>query len=142
MSNFDAYWDAWAPVWAELENFFFETDSINLILEKLEPPVLIVGAGLGLVVEHLKNSGIECDGLDLSKQMLAKAKELRGLDLIHGDAAEMPIKDNTYNSCISASGVIDFIGDEDVIKKIIAEMRRVTTASGNVFVAAVRDGLL
>jgi hypothetical protein len=135
MSNFDAYWEAWAPVWTELENFFFEIDSLNQIMSKLEPPVLIVGAGLGLLVENLKNRGIECDGIDLSAQMVARAKDLRGLDLIHGDASAMPIEDNSYNSCISASGVIDFIGDEELIKKIIAEIKRVTVDSGNIFIA-------
>ncbi|MAM69745.1 MAG: hypothetical protein CMP91_01195 [Gammaproteobacteria bacterium] len=135
MTNFDAYWNAWAPYWHHVEDFFFEEDSLNAITDQLQPPVLVLGAGLGLIVEALRKNGIECDGLDLSQPMLEQAKQRRNLDLILGDAADMPFADNSYQSCISASGVIDFMGDEALIARIINEMKRVTIDANKIFIA-------
>ena len=47
----------------------------------------------------------------------------------------MPFANNSYKTSIIATGVVDFIDDEEQIKLIINEALRVTDGSGKVFVA-------
>jgi len=67
--------------------------------------------------------------------MISYAKKRRGLDLIEADARNMPFANNSYKTSIIATGVVDFIDDEEQIKLIINEALRVTDGSGKVFVA-------
>jgi hypothetical protein len=47
----------------------------------------------------------------------------------------MPFSDRSYTTSIIATGVVDFMEDEEEIESIINEARRVTDDSGKVFVA-------
>jgi hypothetical protein len=57
------------------------------------------------------------------------------LDLIQADASNMPFADDSYKTSIIATGVVDFMDDEEQIKSIINEALRVTDKTGKVFVA-------
>ncbi len=98
-------------------------------------PVLIIGAGQGLLVEQLQKSGHKADGVDRSPQMIQYAETRRGLKLIEADARNLPFESGSYSTAIIATGVVDFMNDESEIKRIISEARRVTKGSGKVFVA-------
>lgn len=82
-----------------------------------------------------KKKDFTVDGIDLDPQMISYAKKRRGLDLIEADARNMPFANNSYKTSIIATGVVDFIDDEEQIKLIINEALRVTDGSGKVFVA-------
>ena len=71
--------------------------------------------------------------------MVIYAKKRRGLDIIQGDAKNMPFANNSYKTSVIASGVVDFINDEEQIQSIINETLRVTDDSGKVFVAFYDD---
>ena len=64
-------------------------------------PVLDIGAGTGLVAENLK--GLDVDGLDISKEMLAIAKNKKIYrNLVEGDLTKsLSIRDETYNGIVS-----------------------------------------
>ena len=63
------------------------------------------------------------------------AKKRRGIELVHADGQDLPFTDETYSTVILASGVVDFLEDEELINKIINEARRVAKKSGVVLVA-------
>jgi ubiquinone/menaquinone biosynthesis C-methylase UbiE len=130
-----SYWKAWSPYWSYQEDFFLDSESINKLTVFITNPVLIIGAGQGLLVEQLQKNEFTVDGIDLEPQMISYAKERRGLDLIQADASNMPFANDSYKTSIIATGVIDFIDDEEQIKLIIDEALRVTDSSGKVFVA-------
>ena len=130
-----SYWTAWSPYWSYQEDFFLDSESINKLTVFITNPVLIIGAGQGLLVEQLQKNEFTVDGIDLEPQMISYAKERRGLDLIQADASNMPFANDSYKTSIIATGVIDFIDDEEQIKLIIDEALRVTDSSGKVFVA-------
>ena len=132
------FWDALAPHHAALENNYLEVRSVRQILGEIVQPVLVVGAGLGLIVEELRRNGLRCDGVDLSCEMIRHAKTLRGLDLIEADARNLPFAAGTYETVLYATGVVDFIGDEELIRAILKEGRRVATASQRIFLAFYR----
>jgi SAM-dependent methyltransferase len=132
------FWDRLAPHHAATENSYLDLPSIRRIADALRPPVLVVGAGQGLHVEELRRRGLECDGVDLSPEMIRYAKVRRGIGLVEADARAMPFGEGAYRSIVYATGVIDFIGDEEVVRAIMKEGRRVAGPSGTIFVAFYR----
>jgi len=129
------YWDALAPHHASLENNFLDLPGLRRIVHHVRQPVLVVGAGQGLIVEELLKRGLHTDGVDLSREMIRYARSRRGLTLIEADARALPFGDGTYETIIYATGVIDFMGDEELIRTILNEARRTVTPSGKIFVA-------
>lgn len=119
----------------EIEDTNFDRASVRCLLPEIECPVLVVGAGQGLIVEELRKSGHECDGLDSSSEMVRQAKLRRGITLVEGDAKAMPFPAASYATVIYATGVVDFTADEDDIRAMLREGRRVVKRSGKVFVA-------
>jgi ubiquinone/menaquinone biosynthesis C-methylase UbiE len=132
------FWNALAPFHSALENNYFDLPSLRRILPELREPVLVVGAGQGLIVAEVLKSGLRCDGVDFSSEMIRYAGLRRGLSLIQADAKAMPLKDGAYQTIIYATGVVDFIGDEAEIKLILDEAARVVSPTGKIFVAFYR----
>lgn len=135
MKKNESYWESWAPYWSYFEDNFLDIESINQLASTIESPILIIGAGQGILVEQLQNEGFKVDGLELDPQMIKYARDRRGIDLIQADAGKMPFADNSYRTSIIATGVIDFIDDKESIESIVNEALRVTDDAGNVFAA-------
>lgn len=131
----ESYWTAWSPYWLYQEDFFLDSEAINKLTVFITNPVLIIGAGQGLLVEQLQKKDLMVDGIDSDPEMISYAKKRRGLDLIEADAGNMPFANDSYKTSIIATGVVDFMDDEEQIKLIIDEALRVTDGSGKVFVA-------
>ena len=129
------FWDALAPHHGAVENSYLDVPSIRRILDSLHDPVLVVGAGQGLIVAELRHQGLQCDGLDLSPEMIRYARLRRGLTLVEADARAMPFAEGTYRTIIYATGVIDFMDDEEEVGVILREGRRVVQQPGNIIVA-------
>lgn len=129
------FWNALAPFHAAIENNYFDLPSLRHILPELRDPVLVVGAGQGLIVEELLKRGFQCEGVDYSAEMIRQARQRRGLSLIQADAKAMPLKAGAYQTLIYATGVVDFISDEAEIKRIMAEAARIVSPTGDIFVA-------
>lgn len=132
------FWDTLAPHHASIENHYLDVSAIRGIMGGLRAPVLVVGAGHGLIVAEIRKAGLQCDGIDLSSEMIRCAKLRRGIDIIHADARAMPFPDHTFETVIFATGVVDFTGDETAIREMLEEGRRVVRESGKVFVAFYR----
>ena len=133
------FWNALAPFHSDIENNYFDLPSLRRILDEVREPVLVVGAGQGLIVAELLRKGFQCDGVDFSSEMIRYARLRRGLSLIQADATAMPLKDGAYQTIIYATGVVDFMGDEAEIKRIMNEAARVVSPTGTVFVAFYRS---
>ena len=138
MTGSSAFWDALAPHHSTIEDDYFDLSSLRLILPHIRPPVLVVGAGQGLIVEELGKNGFHTDGVDFSPEMIRYAKTRRGIVFIQADARAMPFEDGAYQTIICTTGVIDFIADEEHIRLILNEARRVVDRSGDIFVAFYR----
>ena len=135
MSEMSNWWSTWAPIWEHIEEQYLSTAIVDNFIEEISSPVLIIGAGQGLIVKHLKDKGFLADGIDLEKEMIKIAKKRHSIDIIHADAKKLPFKDKSYKTVIIASGVIDYISDKQLIKKIINEALRVVGIHGNLFIA-------
>jgi ubiquinone/menaquinone biosynthesis C-methylase UbiE len=129
------FWDALAPHHSAIENSYLDLPSLRRIVHEIHQPVLVVGAGQGLIVADLQKKGLQCDGVDLSAEMIRYAQIRRGLALIQADAKAMPFGKGTYRTIMYATGVVDFMSDEEEIRVILNEARRITGHSGNIFIA-------
>lgn len=138
MHNASNYWDSLAPNHWRVEDNYLGVSSVRLILNGIHQPVLVVGAGQGLIVEELRRQGLQCDGIDLSAKMLEYAKLRRGLTLVRGNATAMPFVDGSYETVIFATGVIDFMADLQDIETAMREASRIVSRTGNIFVAFYR----
>lgn len=135
MTDSSEFWDALAPHHSSLENNYFDVASLRLILHHIRQPILVVGAGQGLIVEELCKNGFHTDGVDFSPEMIRYAKTRRGLELVQADARHMPFQDGAYQTILYTTGVIDFLADEEVIRLILSEAKRVVDRCGDIFVA-------
>jgi SAM-dependent methyltransferase len=139
MNNSSEFWDILAPNHAALENSFFDLATSRRVVNAIhQQPVLVVGAGQGLLVEELQKRGFQCAGIDFSSAMVRYAKLRRGLILIEADARHMPLEDKCFGTIIYATGVLDAMGDEQQIKAILKEGRRVVKPEGKILVGFYR----
>ncbi|WP_419857355.1 class I SAM-dependent methyltransferase [Candidatus Palauibacter irciniicola] len=136
--NASNYWDTLAPHHWRIEDNYLDVSSLRRILGDIREPVLIIGAGQGLIVEELRRQGLRCDGIDLSARMLEYARSRRGLTLVRANATSMPFIDGSYETVIFATGVIDFMAELQDIETVMREANRIVSGTGNVFVAFYR----
>ena len=135
MGSVKDWWITWAPYWEYLEDRHFSTSITEKLLSEISSPVLVVGAGQGLIVNYLKNKGYKVDGLDLEDEMIRLAKKRHSINLIKGDARNLPFENKSYKTVILSSGVVDYGTDKKSIKKIIEEALRVVSPQGNLLIA-------
>lgn len=82
MTTSSKFWDVLAPYHSALENNYLDLKSIRAVADAIQEPVLVVGAGQGLIVDELRKRGLRCDGIDFSSEMVRRANLRRGLTLI------------------------------------------------------------
>jgi ubiquinone/menaquinone biosynthesis C-methylase UbiE len=129
------WWSTWAPFWDMIENRHFSTNVTDFIINDIESPILVIGAGQGIIVRYLKEKGFSVTGLDINEDMIRIAREKYNLEIVKGDATSLPFADSSFKSVIISSGVVDYGADEKTIKIIINEAKRVLSNDTNLFVA-------
>lgn len=134
MPNDADWWNAWAPYWEHIENRHASIEATEKFIQKVKSPVLVIGAGHGLIVQHLKEHGFKVDGVDMDPAMIAMANKRRGLEIIQADAGQLPFGDSTYKTVIISTGVVDYVSDISSIRTIINEALRVTAPHSYLFV--------
>jgi len=132
------FWDALAAHHAAIEDSYLDRASLRRILDEVRSPVLVIGAGQGLLVAELRARDFRCDGVDFSAEMIRHAKRRRGLELIQADATALPLGDATYQTVLYATGVVDFNSDEEAIRRMLDEGRRVAKPGGSILVGFYR----
>src|ERR1700750_3164461 len=99
------FWETLAPQLSKIENHYLNRSSIRRMAHEIQGPVLVVGAGQGLIVAELRKLGLHCDGVDYCAEMIRYAKIRRGLTLVRADARTMPFAAESYQTVIYATGV-------------------------------------
>lgn len=98
------------------------------------PPVLDVGAGLGLFLECCRQRGIPAIGLELSEEGIQAAAH-SGLSVVRADLTlPFPLRDNAFGSAL-AHHVLEHVPLEKE-RFILKEVRRVLRPGGFVFVVS------
>ncbi len=121
-----------------MEDRHFGRAAASLLLRDLEGPVLVVGAGQGIIVEHYRRLGFVAHGLDRSRRMVVEARRRRGLDLVLADARALPFRDRSFATVILSSGVVDYGAAGDELSRMFAEAMRALAPGGRLAAAFYR----
>jgi ubiquinone/menaquinone biosynthesis C-methylase UbiE len=123
--SLDQWWQVWAPFWEPFEDRHFEIAAVERILPFVASPVLVVGAGQGILVEHLGRHGHDVVGLDASEAMVVEARRRRGLECVLGDARKLPFDEARFGTVLIATGVLDYQAEPDAAHAMLCEGLRV-----------------
>lgn len=85
-------------------------------------PLLDVGCGTGNYSVGLAALGWEVTGIDLSKDMLRRARE-KGIDAHRGDAAALPFADASFDAAVSTFTHTDFDDFGAVVREVARVLR-------------------
>jgi ABC-2 type transport system ATP-binding protein len=135
MTAHGKWWGTWAPFWDVLEVRHLSPVVTDELAAHVRGPCLVVGAGQGLIVEHLRERGVATFGLDLEREMIVRGRARRGFGGILGDASHLPFAAASFRAVVVSSGVVDYVADEAVVAAILGECRRVLADDGALLVA-------
>ena len=116
-------YDGWEKSKADIKII---ADKITRELDiKPEDRVLEVGCGAGALAQYLNCNYI---GIDYSSSLIKKHISFFGNSVFHGEANDIPFKDNYFDKCFSW-GVFLYFDSHDYAQKVVNEMVRVTKQS-------------
>lgn len=133
------YFESVAGDWEHIRKSYFDDRLTSLAIEKLLPRELIladVGCGTGTLTFELARFAGRVIGVDLSLQMLRRAREaarekrLPNVDFRHGDALQLPLPSRSVDAAFCVM-VLHFL---DQPERAVAELSRITKPGGSVIV--------
>jgi len=91
---------------------------VDNLLDPSEKRLLEAGVGTGRFAAWLAKRGFEVIGVDLSREMLKKAKEKKALlnidvELVQADVSFLPFRPGFFDSCFCVN-VLDHLGPESI----------------------------
>ncbi|HLR81140.1 MAG TPA: class I SAM-dependent methyltransferase [Bacillota bacterium] len=132
-------WDEGAANWSERSANMWNHGSRKKIIPFIEQHLaqganmLDVGCGDGYGTYRLSKSGYQVTGVDLSGEMIARAKErLRGepISLIQGNVLQLPFENNHFDG-VMAINVLEWT---EVPAQALIELHRILKKDGLMFV--------
>ncbi|WMT76951.1 class I SAM-dependent methyltransferase [Bradyrhizobium sp. Ash2021] len=101
------FWDNQAVVWdAERASHGLRPHHIERMATWLTDPVLLVGAGRGMMLQALRTKGYAATGVDWSANMVAEAQREGTFGLSRADAGHLPYDDQSVATVILSTGVL------------------------------------
>jgi ubiquinone/menaquinone biosynthesis C-methylase UbiE len=131
------YFETVAGDWERIRKSYFDDRVASLAIEKLLPRNLVladVGCGTGSLTFELARFARKVIGVDLSQEMLrrarelAKEKKLANVDLRFGDALKLPIPTHSVHAAFCVM-VLHFLPDP---QKAAAELCRIARPGGSI----------
>lgn len=125
------FWDTQAGEWdVGRAGRGLQPGHIEPMAPWLTSPLLLVGAGRGLILQALRAAGYAATGVDWSANMVAEAQREGVAGLTQGDACHLPHDSGSLASVIFATGVFLPTHSEDRIDAYLCEVRRVLIPEG------------
>lgn len=131
------YFEAIAGDWERLRKGYFDDRVTSLALEKLLPSDLVladVGCGTGSLTFELARFAKRVIAIDLSREMLrragylAKEQGIRNVEFRRGDAAKLPLENETVDAAFCVM-VLHFLANP---AQAIKELCRITRPGGSI----------
>ncbi|HEX9146804.1 MAG TPA: metalloregulator ArsR/SmtB family transcription factor [Candidatus Binatia bacterium] len=132
-----SYFEAVAGDWENIRKSYFDDRVTSIAIEKLLPHNLViadVGCGTGSLTFELARFAEKAIGVDLSTEMLRRARGLakergvRNVEFRMGDALKLPLKSQRVDAAFCVM-VLHFLSEP---QRAIKELCRVTRAGGSV----------
>jgi len=126
------FWDSQAGEWdARLNCRGLQPRHVAAIGDWLCDPVLLIGAGRGLILTALRAEGHAAGGVDWSERMVAEARRdgVEGIET--ADAEALPFEAGRFGTVIVSSGVLMPTHTRARLSAYLAEARRVLAPGGS-----------
>ncbi len=125
------FWDIQAADWDTRRNRQgLQPHHIESMATWLTDPVLLIGAGRGMMLQALQAAGYATTAVDWSANMVAEAQREGIFGLSHGDAEHLPDDDQTLATVIISTGVLLPTHTRGRREAYLAEARRVLLPAG------------
>lgn len=132
-------WNELAETWTnDDEAKGLNREKLNSLIDKIKSRALIVGAGRGMLVELLRDNGIDVIGIDWSTEMIKMAYQFRRIKLIESSAHSMPFLTATFSTVVISTGVLSQGQSDKMIQLYVAECTRCLTAEGTLIVGVLK----
>lgn len=126
------FWDSQAAEWDEgRAGRGLQPRHLEHMTPWLASPILLVGAGRGLMLRALQAKGYVASGVDWSANMVAEALREGVVGLSHGDACHLPDESGSLASVIFSTGILLPTHVADRTKAYLEEARRVLAPGGH-----------
>ncbi len=101
-------------------------------------PVLDVGCGTGLLFTHIASAALAVVGVDISRELLLKAKEqavkFRNVSVVRADADHMPFQTGFFSVVFGFTVLQNMPKPEETL----AELERVSKSGGSIVVTGLK----
>jgi ubiquinone/menaquinone biosynthesis C-methylase UbiE len=132
--NKEINWDKLSIIWDAFEDVGTTPQKIEKYLSIIHSPVLIIGAGAGLIPEFLKNKNIEFVAIDSSKEMIRMAKKRRKINILCRCATNTKLPKNYFNTVIVNTGVLNRHNIKtEFLMEMLDEIKRVSKRNNILF---------
>ena len=91
-------------------------------------PLLDVGVGTGRFALPLQRAGVDVVGIDVSRGMMAKAREKGAEQLVYADVHRIPFRDGTFQTALLVH-ILHLVGDWAAVVRESARVARETVMS-------------
>jgi len=134
-----SYFESVAGDWERIRKSYFDDRVTSLAIEKLLPRNLVladIGCGTGSLTFELARFAGKVIGVDLSQEMLRRARAIAGERRVHnvefrqGDALKLPLASHSVDAAFSVM-VLHFLPDP---QRAIAGLCRIARRAGKVIV--------
>tara|TARA_B100002003_G_scaffold227115_1_gene234460 strand:- start:496 stop:1182 length:687 start_codon:yes stop_codon:yes gene_type:complete len=135
--------EKWAEVSKELEAekiklAFYDNTIIPLLGDLKDKKVLDYGGGPGVLLTALKKLGAEVKEYDISEDFKKQAAEKIGAENIYGSVEDIPLDYFDFVIC----NLVLCIVDEDEVKNIVANIKKVLNNNGVAYIGFCNPKLL
>jgi SAM-dependent methyltransferase len=125
------FWDSEALAWdSKQANRGLQPHHLAWMAPWLTGPVLLVGAGRGMMLQALRAEGHAATGVDWSVNMVAEAQREGVIGLSHGDACHLRNDSESLASVIFSTGVLLPTHTRERRNAYLAEAWRVLAPEG------------
>jgi ubiquinone/menaquinone biosynthesis C-methylase UbiE len=144
MQRSQSYFESVAGDWERIRKSYFDDRVTSLAIEKLLPRNLVladIGCGTGSLTCELARFARKVVGVDLSQEMLrrarsvAKERQLHNVEFRRGDALNLPLESRSVDAAFCVM-VLHFLPDPG---RAIAGLCRITRPGGSVILVDVVD---
>lgn len=141
--NVSGGYKAWSDTYDSVPNLLLEVEepTVKTILKKFTPGIALDAAcGTGRYSELLNSFGYKVTGMDLSPEMLSKARKTRNkkINFIEGNLTAIPLKTASIDLTICALALTHLPS----IEKALSELKRVTRPGGNIIISDIHPSLV
>jgi ubiquinone/menaquinone biosynthesis C-methylase UbiE len=126
------FWDDQAAHWDGRRNGQgLQPHHIDSMAPWLTDPVLLIGAGRGMILQALRAAGYAASGVDWSANMVAEAQREGIFGISRGDADHLPYGNQSFPTVIISTGVLLPTHTRDRREAYLGEAWRVLMPAGH-----------